>query len=175
MKTTLNPFENAKRTANGTGGGVSPAVIEEMQAEISILGSQNETQAQDIIDIKSSLNSINDNLEQTPITVGGEALSTIDDKLNYLISNRKEILNLQNYANQATGVTVGLDLDSYKYIVFMYGGTTRMEVCYISKDNGLEVQYSTFPVGSEGISLSGNSLFLNTNASFGYSIQRLDY
>lgn len=40
MKTTLNPFENAKRTAQGTGGGVSPAVIEEMQAEISVLGSQ---------------------------------------------------------------------------------------------------------------------------------------
>lgn len=62
MKTTLNPFENAKRTANGTGGGVSPSVIEEIQAEISVLGSQNETQAQDIIDIKGSLNSINDNL-----------------------------------------------------------------------------------------------------------------
>lgn len=55
MKTTLNPFENAKRTAQGTGGGVSPAVIEEMQAEISILGSQNETQAQDITDIKTQL------------------------------------------------------------------------------------------------------------------------
>lgn len=40
MKTTLNPFENAKRTAQGTGGGVSPAVIEEMQEEISVLGSQ---------------------------------------------------------------------------------------------------------------------------------------
>ena len=55
MKTTLNPFENAKRTANGTGGGVSPAVIEEIQAEISVLGSQNETQAQDITDIKAQL------------------------------------------------------------------------------------------------------------------------
>lgn len=37
MKTTLNPFENAKRTANGTGGGVSPAVIEEMQAQLTEL------------------------------------------------------------------------------------------------------------------------------------------
>lgn len=55
MKTTLNPFENAKRTAQGTGGGVSPAVIEEIQAEISILGSQNETQSQDISDIKAQL------------------------------------------------------------------------------------------------------------------------
>lgn len=39
MKTTLNPFENAKRTAQGTGG-VSPSVIEEIQAEITVLGSQ---------------------------------------------------------------------------------------------------------------------------------------
>ena len=54
MKTTLNPFENAKRTAQGTGG-VSPSVIEEIQAEITVLGSQNETQAQDITDIKAQL------------------------------------------------------------------------------------------------------------------------
>lgn len=54
-KCTLNPFANAKRTAQGTGGGVSPAVIEEIQSEITILGSQNETQAQDITDIKSQL------------------------------------------------------------------------------------------------------------------------
>lgn len=55
MKTTLNPFENAKRTAQGTGGGVSPSVIEEIQAEITVLGSQNETQSQDITDIKAQL------------------------------------------------------------------------------------------------------------------------
>ena len=55
MKATLNPYENAKRIINGTGGGVSPAVIEEMQSQISILGSQNETQAQDITDIKAQL------------------------------------------------------------------------------------------------------------------------
>lgn len=54
MKTTLNPFENAKRTAQGTGG-VSPAIIEELQVEISVLGSQNETQAQDITNIKAQL------------------------------------------------------------------------------------------------------------------------
>ena len=55
MKKTLNSFENAKRIANGAGGGVSPTVIEEMQEEISILGSQNTHQAQDITDIKAQL------------------------------------------------------------------------------------------------------------------------
>ena len=54
MKKTLNPFENAKRIANGAGG-ASPAIIEEMQEEISILGSQNSQQAQDITDIKAQL------------------------------------------------------------------------------------------------------------------------
>lgn len=54
MKTTLNPFENAKRTANGTGG-FSPSVIEKMQAEISVLGSENASQAQDITDINAKL------------------------------------------------------------------------------------------------------------------------
>jgi hypothetical protein len=55
MKKTLNPFENAKRIANGAGGGVSPTVIEEMQEEITILGSQNTQQAQDLTDIKAQL------------------------------------------------------------------------------------------------------------------------
>lgn len=40
MKTTLNPFENAKRTAQGAGGGVSPAIIDEMQAEITDIKTQ---------------------------------------------------------------------------------------------------------------------------------------
>ena len=51
-KTTLNPFENAKRSGIG---GVSPSVIEEMQEEISVLGSQNKSQAHDITDIKAQL------------------------------------------------------------------------------------------------------------------------
>lgn len=53
-KTTLNPFENAKRTRE-EGGGVSPAIIEELQTEISVLGSENASQAQDITDIKAQL------------------------------------------------------------------------------------------------------------------------
>lgn len=36
---------------------------------------------------------INDNLAQTPITVGGETLSTIDDKLNFLVGNIISILD----------------------------------------------------------------------------------
>lgn len=53
-KTSLNPFENAKRTRE-EGGGVSPAVIEEIQSEISVLGSENASQAQEITNIKAQL------------------------------------------------------------------------------------------------------------------------
>lgn len=39
MKITLNPFENAKRTAQGAGG-VSPAIIEEMAQDITDINAQ---------------------------------------------------------------------------------------------------------------------------------------
>lgn len=47
--------------------------------------------------VKDALTTINDNLAQTPITKGGVTLSTIDDKLNYLVEGApnvvKEITN----------------------------------------------------------------------------------
>lgn len=74
MKTTLNPFENAKRTANGTGG-FSPSVIEEMQAEISVLGSENASQAQDITDINDNLTTLDNytkaNKLESKTNIGG--------------------------------------------------------------------------------------------------------
>lgn len=44
------------------GGGFDPSVLEEIQEEISVLGSENAIMAQDITDIKGSLNSINSDL-----------------------------------------------------------------------------------------------------------------
>jgi hypothetical protein len=45
--------------------------------------------------VQGAIDEINDNLAQTPITVGGETLSTIDDKLNYLCEAQKlEILDV---------------------------------------------------------------------------------
>lgn len=37
--------------------------------------------------VETALNNLNENLTQTPITKGDVTLSTIDDKLNYLIEN----------------------------------------------------------------------------------------
>jgi hypothetical protein len=47
--------------------------------------------------VQGAIDEINDNLAQTPVTKGGETLSTIDDKLNYLLEGApnvvKEITN----------------------------------------------------------------------------------
>lgn len=56
--------------------------------------------------VKDALTTINDNLAQTPITVGGETLSTIDDKLNYLLANKIAINDLlklvEDYSRSGT-------------------------------------------------------------------------
>lgn len=93
MKTTLNPFENAKRTANGTGG-FSPSVIEEMQAEISVLGSENASQAQDITDI-------NDNLSGFKFyPIGTGIVGLISDDSAYTDANGKYVIWGTETANQ---------------------------------------------------------------------------
>lgn len=58
---TTNPYIMEKKLYV-EGGGFSPAVLEEIQTEISVLGSENAAMAQDIVDIKGSLNSINADL-----------------------------------------------------------------------------------------------------------------
>ena len=93
MKTTLNPFENAKRISEGTGG-ASPTVIEEMQAEISVLGSQNETQAQDITDIKAQLTELAGNYSTTEHKTGrkwvdGKDIYEITYSFNTTTANTK--------------------------------------------------------------------------------------
>lgn len=62
---STNPYIMEKKLNDCVGGGgLDPSVLEEIQTEISILGSENTVMAQDIIDIKGSLNSINDNLNR---------------------------------------------------------------------------------------------------------------
>jgi len=48
----------------------------------------NTTSGLQATNVQDAVDEINDNLAQTPITVGGETLSTIDDKLNYLIEGK---------------------------------------------------------------------------------------
>jgi len=68
---STNPYIMEKKLNECVGGGgFDPSVLEEMQADISVLGSENATMAQDIIDIKGSLNSINDKLSVTDVSSG---------------------------------------------------------------------------------------------------------
>ena len=48
-----------------------------------------------ILALQGEISEINDNLAQTPITVGGETLSTIDDKLNYLCETSFNLISKQ--------------------------------------------------------------------------------
>ena len=57
---STNPYIMEKKLNDCVGGGgFDPSVLEEIQEEISVLGSANATMDQDITDIKGSLNSIN--------------------------------------------------------------------------------------------------------------------
>lgn len=93
-KTTLNPFENAKRTRE-EGGGVSPAVIEEMQAEISVLGSENASQAQDITDIKNQLTELASTYSTTEHKTGRKWADGKDIFERVLVVSN---LQLENYS-----------------------------------------------------------------------------
>ena len=65
---STNPYIMEKKLDECVGGGgFDPSVLEEIEAEISVLGSENTVMAQDIIDIKGSLNSINDKLTQLAV------------------------------------------------------------------------------------------------------------
>lgn len=113
MKKTLNPFENAKRIANGAGG-VAPAIIEEMQEEISILGSQNETQAQDITDIKAQLTELASAYSTTEHKTGRK---DIDGKDIY----ERTFINVQLKNNNTTEIATLSDI----YSVVKIWGTAQ--------------------------------------------------
>lgn len=123
MKKTLNPFENAKRIANGAGG-VTPAIIEEMQEEITILGSQNTQQAQDITDIKAQLTELAGAYSITEHKTGRK---WIDGKNIYEISYDYAI------TSSGTSVATGLIVPDFDNIVNFFG----------TVNNGASINYST--------------------------------
>lgn len=131
MKTTLNPFENAKRTAQGTGG-VSPSVIEEIQAEISVLGSQNETQTQDISDIKTQLEEL------------AGAYSTTEQKTGRKDIDGKDIYSKSYTVNalpSATEASFNHNISNIYRLVKLYGSAQNSEktsffpLPYVAQEN----------------------------------------
>ena len=61
--------------------------------------------------VETEITNLNENLNQTEITIGDETLSTIDDKLNYLVNNlisKSDLANAEVVLHQAAS-TAGTD------------------------------------------------------------------
>lgn len=124
-KTTLNPFENAKRTAKGSGGGsVTPEQIEQLQSEIDVLGSENRTQTQDITDIKAQLTELASAYSTTEHKTGRK---WIDGKDIY-----EKVIALESAINVTTNWT-DLDISNADYDVMIHA-------------NGLHADGSFYPL-----------------------------
>lgn len=70
-----------------------------------------------------TLSELNDNLAQTPITVGGETLSTINEKLNFLCEKQQYLgvaskIYDERVVSHTYTITQG-DVDYYKALIFI--------------------------------------------------------
>ena len=97
-----------------------------------------ETNAPSMKIVKDGLDEINDNLAQTTITVGGETLSTIDEKLNFLCNgggNDKITSAFLSSSSQMYGVTLNANQmpeGFYLYCDKTNGNTSHVENSYIN-------------------------------------------
>lgn len=138
-KTTLNPFENAKRTRE-EGGGVSPAIIEEMQAEISVLGSENASQAQDITDIKAQLTEL------------ASAYSATEHKTGRKWVDGKDIFEKTFIFESPTSITAPYTLESDTLVETSLGG-------YMTGNDGGFAPLTTMYVNNGALNISGGITF----------------
>ena len=63
----------------------------------------NATSGLQATNVQDAVDELNDNLAQTPITVGGQTLSTIDEKINYIAENINAEVELYNVAYLTRG------------------------------------------------------------------------
>lgn len=116
---STNPYIMEKKLNECVGGGgFDPSVLEEIQAEISVLGSENAAMAQDIIDIKGSLNTINDNLTcKGPTTTRIRNATDLKDAIDIIIADenlaqgetRRFYVNVTNVIATTVEITRGTD------------------------------------------------------------------
>lgn len=138
-KTTLNPFENARRIAQGVGGGsVTPEQIEQLQSEIDVLGSENRTQTQDITDIKAQLTDL------------ASAYSTTEHKTGRKWTDDKDIYEkvidvsslLGNNSDNSTDLTIDT-LISIKGSASKTGTTIPLPYTASDVSNGVDFYVDT--------------------------------
>ena len=113
---STNPYIMEKKLNECVGGGgFDPSILEEIEAEISVLGSENTAMAQDIIDIKGSLNSINDNLTWyiqngwLPVRPSGDVPANMEDCSWAMLKQLASAGTLGNYYQIGDTKTIELN------------------------------------------------------------------
>lgn len=139
---STNPYIMEKKLNKCVGGGgLDPSILEEIEAEISVLGSENATMAQDIIDIKGSLNSISDNLTDGIGGTSDKFRFGTDGNGNYgyikkvegadtffpFSSKAKLLWTNSNPSATFTPQTVNIDLTNYESILVEVKSSTSSD------------------------------------------------
>lgn len=114
---STNPYIMEKKLNECVGGGgFNPSVLEEIEAEISVLGSENAAMAQDIIDIKGSLNSISDNLDKHAINENTKITLPYNTVYTTLVDGYFLIRVIASGNNYVRGYVDGIQLIRGTYI-----------------------------------------------------------
>lgn len=131
--------------------------------------------AKDVNDTNTAVNELNNNLKQTTIIPEeGIELSTIDEKLNYIIENGTASVSLYNFGvtkGISKSVTVDIDLTK-KYLIFVAlctGGAefTINALRFSILDKGVLVDNHKGSQTDTAMSLSGNTLTFKDATSYG--------
>ena len=117
---SYDPYTMEKKLNECVGsGGIDPSAISELQTEIDVLGSQNSVMAQDIVDIKGSLNSIS-NIVADEVEVG-----------TYLgVPKYRKVINFGSLPNTTSkSVDIGVTIDKLVSIsAIATDGTTYIQL-----------------------------------------------
>lgn len=141
--------------------------IENMNFDADAISYNNTQSGLQATDVQGAVDEINDNLAQTPITKGGVTLSTIDDKLNYLVEGAHYTLVAQNTVSTQTAqynITEGKN-----YIVVATLGTlsspSTSGTCAQVVDGVVSYDYEG---GFITVSVSNGKIVLNNSMSSTY-------
>jgi hypothetical protein len=128
--------------------------------------------------VQDAIDEVVEEFEQTPITVGGETLSTIDDKLNWLIGHDYN-LTMISYSNNPTSSPVTIPLiSSNKYLLFVSGYNIASYVGKIENNLLTAINDYTTPdskriyvsISNDTLTISGGS---NANNRYVYTLLQI--
>lgn len=118
-------------------GSVADTDAEHITYDNTESGLESENVQGAIDEVVDNIDEINDNLAQTPIEVGGETLSTIDNKLNYLLANKIAINDLLKLYEGNNDYTYVSDFNGKMLVIL--GVTSRYNTSFSLTVNGNSV------------------------------------